>query len=313
MKINLLLVFLILAGCGPSGPSEGAELSRAQFKKTGKLESTKLNEASGMQAGDNGVFFLFNDSGGPRIYAIDATGRDLGEMEIPDAKNKDWEDITRVMGDDGPLLVIADTGDNLQSRKRVRLFFVAEPEAGDYSGELKTVHKLKVRYPDGPRDVESVAYDPASDMILFLTKRDNPPRLYGIPLDLALWEEEVEAVFLAEVPGFRPPSPQYILTHPKRGMSSSQPTGMDISSDGRRAAVITYRSLYIFQREDGESWAEGFQRVPDEFEGPRGLHDEAVCFGHDQDSIFVTTEGRPAPVYRLDYLEADHKSELIRE
>jgi hypothetical protein len=157
-----------------------------------------------------------------------------------------------------------------------------------------------VRYPDSPHDVEAVAYDSSSDMILFLTKRDDPPRLYGIPLDLALWEEKVEAEFLAEVPGFRPPTRKEILGNPHRGLWISQPTGMDISPDGRTAAVLTYRSLYIFERKNEETWSEAFQRPPEEHVGPPGYHDEGVAFGVDPGSVLVVTEGRPAPIHRLD-------------
>jgi hypothetical protein len=80
---------------------------------------------------------------------------------------------------------------------------------------------------------------------------------------------------------------------------------MDISDDGRTAAVITYRSLYFFERNQDETWAEAFQREPVEYPGPPGLHDEAVAFSHDQQSIYVTTERRPAPLYRLDHVGAD--------
>jgi hypothetical protein len=302
MKTYPLIISLLLAGCGPTALPGGEDSSRARFEMTGKLESRKLDEASGLQAGNNGVFFVHNDDGA-RIFVIDATGRDLGKMKVRGAGNKDWEDITRVMGDEGPLLVIADTGDNLNSRKKASLYFIPEPPGGDYDSDLKVHHKVDVRYPDGPRDVEAVAYDSSSDMILFLSKRDKPPRLYGIPLDLALWEEDVEAVFLAEVPGFRPPTRMEILGNPKRGMWISQPTGMDISADGRTAAVLTYRSLYFFQREDNETWVEAFQRVPEEHIGPPGYQDEAVAFGPEPGSVVVTTEGRPAPVYRLEYLE----------
>jgi len=270
---------------------------------TGKLQSASLDETSGMVAGDNGVFFVHNDDGKARLYVIDAAGRDLGLLKIRGARNKDWEDITRVMGNDGPLLVIADTGDNMQSRKKPRLYFVEEPKPGDYTGELEVTHKLDVQYPDEPHDVEAVAYDSSSDMILFLTKRDKPPRLYGIPLDLALWKDEAEAQFLAEVSGFRPPTRGEIARNPARGLWISQPTGMDISADGRTAAVITYRSLYLFHREEGETWGEAFQRAPVEYVGPPGYRDEAVALGQDSDTVFVTTERRPAPIYRLDYAE----------
>jgi hypothetical protein len=304
VQYMLLLILILLAGCDPSIPSEVTDVAGPRFKMVGKLENKKLDEASGITAGNGGVFFLHND-GGNHIFAIDASGRDLGRMKVKGARNKDWEDITRVIGEEGPMLIIADTGDNLNRRKKVSLYFVKEPATGEYENDLKPVHRLRVRYADGPRDVESVAYDAASDMILFLSKRDQPPRLYGIPMDLALWKDELEAVFLGEAPGFRPPTRSDILANPKRGLSVSRPTGMDISDDGRTAAVITYRSLYVFERKDHETWAEAFQREPVEYPGPPGLNDEAVAFSRDQQSIYVTTERRPAPLYRLDHVGAD--------
>ena len=270
-----------------------------EFEMAGTLENPRINEASGIQAGRNGLFFLHNDEKRD-VFVIDATGRDQCAFKLDDAKSRDWEDITRVPGENGPLLVIADTGDNKNKRKDVELYFFAEPEAEDCSKDQESVHRLSVRYPDGPRDVESVAYDPVSESILFLSKRNVPPRLYGVPLERALSEKKVEAEFLAEVPGFRPPTQMDILKSPSRGMWVSQPTGMDISPDGRMAAVITYRSLYLFHREEGESWAEAFQREPQEFIGPPGTHDEAVGFSADGKTVYVTTERRPAPLYRLD-------------
>lgn len=289
----------VLAACGSETPPAGDGDDGARFRLVGKLESEKIDEASGLQAGEGGVFFVHND-GGSQLFAIDGTGRHLGRMKVEDARNKDWEDLARVIGEDGPLLVIADTGDNHAGRKKVRLYFVGEPLDGDYSQTLKPLHRLDVRYEDGPRDVEAVAHDPASGMILFLSKRDEPPRLYGIPLDLALVEDELVAEFLGEVPGFRPPTRRDILSHPKRGLWVSQPTGMDISADGRRAAVITYRSLYLFERAETETWAEAFRKGPVEYPGPPGVHDEAVSFGHDQQSVYITSERRPAPLHRLD-------------
>jgi hypothetical protein len=293
------IALLMLAGCEPSTSVESVEETGPRFIIAGKLESEKLDEASGLQAGRDGVFFLHNDDGN-YLFAIDSTGQDLGRMKIKDARNKDWEDITRVMGEDGPLLVIGDTGDNFTTRKKVRLYFVKEPAADDFNEKLKPVHKLDVRYPDGARDVESISYDPQSDMIFLLTKRDVPPRLYGIPMDLALLEKEMDAVYVGEIHPLRPPTRADIFGSPKRGMWVSQPTGLDISEDGRFAAVLTYRSLYVFERKVHETWIDAFQREPAEFIGPPGLHDEAVAFSHDQKSIYVATERRPAPLHRLD-------------
>jgi hypothetical protein len=305
LSTPLLLSWMLVAGCQPGGDGpaaeSAAESARAapRFQLAGRLESKRLDEASGVMMTPGGVLFLHNDEG-TRLYFAGADGRNLGFADIEGTKNRDWEDLTRVPGDSGPLLVIGDIGDNHNRRKRVSLYFVPEPLPGQYPDKLRSIHRVRVTYPDGPRDAESMAYDPVSGMILLLSKRDKPPRLYGVPLDLALWQAEVEAEFLAEVPGFRPPTRSDILRSIGRGQWVSQPTGMDISADGSMAAVITNRSLYLFRRHDGESWPEAMQRQPEEIVGPPGLHDEGVGFSADGRSLIVVTEGRPSPIYRLD-------------
>jgi hypothetical protein len=313
--LGLCLAAAVLCGCEPGAEEAALEDREAgaqanpqsepqpEFEFIGKFAAGRLDEASGLQAGSGEAFYLHNDEGS-RLFISDATGRDLGGVEVA-ARNRDWEAITRVPGEHGPLLVIGDIGDNHGARKRVSLYFLPEPAAAEpgssTAAQLVAVrHRLRVTYPDGPRDAESLAYDPASGMLLILSKRDQPPRLYGIPLDLALWKQDLQAEFLGEVPGFRPPTRRDILTNPSRGLWVSQPTGMDISPDGRQAAVITYRSLYLFDRGADESWAEAFRRAPEEIIGPPGTHDEAVGFSADGRSVFVTSEGSPAPLYRLD-------------
>jgi hypothetical protein len=278
---------------------QSAAAERSPFMATGTLENRRIDEASGMQSGSGGVFYVHNDEKRD-VFLVDETGRDLGSFKLDGAKNSDWEDITRVPRGEGHLLVVADVGDNAAKRKDVELYFFEEPGPSGVDGDIEVAHRFSLRYPDGPRDVESVAYDPSSGSLLLLSKRDSPPRLYGITLEQALGEKEGVAEFLTEVPGFRPPDRLDLLTSPTRGAWVSQPTGMDISPDGRVAAVITYRSLYVFRREEGETWAKAFKRTPQEFVGPPGLHDEAVAFSPDGKSVYVTTERRPAPVHRLD-------------
>lgn len=297
-RLNLCLIAFILPLSVSAEPVQKRVESPA-YIITGTLQHPDLDEASGIQAGANGAFFLHNDEKRD-VFVVNDKGHHLGTFKLGESKNRDWEDITRVPGAEDDLLVLADTGDNTESRKSVSLYFFREPEAGTYDGKHESIHRLKLRYPDGPRDVESVAFDPSSETILLLSKRDKPPRLYGIPLKTALAEDESEAQFLAEVPGFRPPTVEDLLSNPQRGWWVSQPTGMDISPDGRKAAVLTYRSLYVFERNEDESWAEAFQKTPTEYLGPPGLHDEGVGFSADGRSVFIATERRPAPLYRLD-------------
>ena len=88
------------------------------------------------------------------------------------------------------------------------------------------------------------------------------------------------------------------MTKFRDGQWVSQPTGMDISPDGRWAAVISYRSLYLFEKAQDQDWADALAGEPIELEGPPSLKEEAVGFSRDGDFILVTTEGLPAPLYR---------------
>jgi len=305
MEIRLILTILLIffAGCDTGYIPEPAAEPANGFMVTAILEAKELDEVSGIQSGAGGLFYLHNDGGSPSIYIADADGRHLGKITIRNAKNRDWEDITRIPGEDGPLLVLGDTGDNKARYKSIRLYIVAEPlpPANEpYPNKIKLRHTIELRYPDGPRDCEAMAYDPASNMLLFLTKRDSPSHLYGLPLEEALQADKAKLQYLGDVPSFRPPAMADLVSNKKRGRWISQPTGMDISSDGRRAAVITYRSLYLFERAEDESWAEAFQKAPVEYVGPPGLHDEAVTFGFNALQVYVSTERRPTPVYKLE-------------
>ncbi len=302
IRIFKILILLILSGCEAGAQSPASTTTAPEFEQIALIKSRALDEISGIVMGMDGDFFVHNDEGKATVHVIDLKGRHVAAIRIRDAKNRDWEDMTSIPGDSGRLLVVGDTGDNKARHKSIRLYFIAEPrrnEQGKYPQEVERIHKLKVRYPDGARDTEAMAYDPSSNMLLFLSKRDSIPRLYGLALEDVLISKESELEFLGEVPTFRAPTAADLLRGGKRAKWGSQPTGMDISSDGKQAAVITYLSLYLWSREDDETWAEAFQKIPREFVGPPGLHEEAVTFGANPNEVFVTTERLPAPLYRL--------------
>lgn len=303
------LVFLLWS-CDrqTTGGTTGPEPPSALMEQTGFLSNRQLIEASGMQASHArpGDFFLHNDDSQPLLYAIDASGKDLGVLEIVPAKNQDWEDLASVPVGDGRWIVAGDIGDNWARRKSIKLYFAAEPRTGAndrYSGHLDLQHWLVLRYPDGPRDCEAMAYDPVDDRILLLSKRDKPPRLYGVDLATALGQEEAELEFLGPVHPLRPPTPADRAAWGGKTDWISQPTGFDISPDGNEAVVLTYRSLYRFRRAADEDWLDAMQRKPDELVGPPAPQNEAVAYSAGGEAIYVTTEKIPAPVYRIEFTD----------
>jgi hypothetical protein len=301
------LVFLLFA-CErqPSADETARGSQAARVEQMGFLANRRLIEASGIQASHAraGDFFVHNDDGQPLLYAINEKGADLGQLEIVPAKNNDWEDLASVPVLGGRWIVAGDIGDNWAKRKSIKLYFAEEPRtaANDrYSGRLDLKHWLVLNYPDGPRDCEAMAYDPVDSRILLLSKRDKPPRLYGVDLETALSREQAELEFLGTVHPLRPPAPADRANWGGRTDWISQPTGLDISPDGHEAVVLTYRSLYRFRREPGEDWLSAMQRKPDELIGPPAPQNEAVAYSADGASIYVTTEKIPAPVFRIQF------------
>lgn len=312
-RISLLvLAIFIVPACDRQAGQDPVETEMlpVTMERTGWLASDDIMEASGMQASHAraGDFFVHNDEGEPVLYAIDESGADLGSITIVPAKNKDWEDLTSVPVADGRWLVVGDIGDNKAKRKSVKLYFVEEPTTGKhdrYSGRVDLKHTLRLTYPDGPRDCESLAYDPVGNQILLLSKRDKPAGLYSVDLETALTEAEADLKFLGTIAKLRPPTSNDRFKFGGRTDFISQPTGFDISTDGSEAAVITYRSLYRFRRNPGEDMLSVLQRKPDEVVGPPAVQNEAISYSVDGRAIYVTTEKKPAPVYKFSFTDTE--------
>ena len=308
LPFTLILSLSLLSACKQQNEGDSVDLAAlpVTLERTGWLDADELIEASGLQASHTyqGDFFVHNDDGKSRLYVIDSSGKDLGNVDIEPAKNKDWEDITSVPNDGGRWLVAGDIGDNAAKRKYITLYFTVEPEPdlkGRYSGLLPMEHRIDLTYPDGPRDCEAMSYDPTGNRILLLSKRDRPARLYSVDLRTALTKSQAELEFLGTIAALRRPT---IADRAKWGGRVdwiSQPTGLDISPDGSEAAVITYRSLYRFQRQADEDWLTAFQRKPAEVVGPPAPQNESVAYSIDGKSIYVTTEKLPAPVFRFQF------------
>ncbi|MFT5139634.1 MAG: hypothetical protein ACI9CB_001280 [Rhodothermales bacterium] len=304
MKPSLKFALYLFFFCALNACTEEA-VERVGITKTGTLENSKLDEASGIQASwtREDRYFLHNDDGKAEVFVINAEGADLGSFLVKGARNRDWEDISMVPTASGPLMVIADSGDNFAKFKSIWLYFFFEPNAdelGRYSGNVPLFHAIELQYPDGARDCESIAYDSSSGKIYLLSKRDKPAGIYSIPLDDALSKTQATLSFEGNLATLRPPNVSDTKIFGKReGKWVSQPNGMDISQDGKIAALITYRSIYLFRRQDGEDWPTVLARKPVEFIGPSSRTEEAIGFTNEGTSIMVTAEGRSAPVYRI--------------
>jgi len=299
---------LLLAACSLGVVSAAAETLKRTIELAGQLEDPRLVEVSGLVSSrrDEARLWMLNDGGGgPNLHATDKRGRTHGELHIQAAQNRDWEDLAAFELDGEPYLLAADIGDNGGRRDDLRLYVVAEPDLrkGEQQDTTPAWH-IDFRYPDGPRDAESIAVDAQEGRVYVLTKRDLPPRLYSLPLEEPANGERVTAEYLGPITSLPPPPPEDIAAARQNEDWHWQPTAMDFSADGRRAAVLTYRAVYLYTREDGQSWYDALNAAPRRLDIGGILNAESLAFTADDQSLLLTVERRHAPLFRVDLRRA---------
>jgi hypothetical protein len=208
-----------------------------------KIASSMLNEASGLVKSRlwPNVFWTHNDSGDEaRIFPINRDGELLKPgwmknyvgIQIPDAVNVDWEAITT---DDSGNLIIADFGNNSNTRRDLALYLVKEP----YPWETVTTRVYRriifyypeqKEFPAAEKNYDAEAIFWWDGFVYFLTKHrsDSSTRLYRInPSD-----EQVEvAAELME---------QFDI----RG----RVTAADINTTGKKLVILTETSIWLFKK-----------------------------------------------------------------
>lgn len=217
--------------------------------KTGTIRSPRLRESSGVAVSraHRGVLWSHNDSGdGPYLYATDLAGTDHGMLRVPGVDPVDWEDLALASCPTRPgsCLYIGDTGDNLELRRWVALYAVPEPDPPASPAEsLRATGApavLRLRYPDGPQDVEAIFVSRRDSAVYLVTKgRSGSSRLYRVGRNL--WRSDT-VVTAQRV--------QLLAINPSR-REGRQVTGAAMSPDGRLVALRTRTGVYLFTPEPG--------------------------------------------------------------
>ncbi len=254
------------------------------FEITGEFRSGRLDESSGIAASRTqpGVFWTHNDSGDrARIYATNLTGTVLARFQVRGADARDWEDIALgpCLGKekDRACLYIADTGDNAGNRSRGIIYIVPEPDISTLSGEdeirTKRAHELRVRYPEGPQDVEALAVTPDGEVLLVTKGTRGPIVLYSIPSNKTD-ERSVRARLVDTLP-----------IRPARRFGNLV-TAAAVSPSGELLVVRTYTELYFFRFHADGVWQ---LRGPPCWIGLRQPQGEAVDF-FDDGAVVLASE-----------------------
>jgi hypothetical protein len=244
------------------------------------------------------LLWTHNDSGdAAHIHAVGIDGRRRATLALRGAVHVDYEDIASFELDGVAYLMVGDIGDNGGVRRELQLYVLREPDL-IADGESALAWTLRFRWPDGPRDSEALAVDPVRGEVLLASKKRVPAELFRLPL-----RPSGEEVLVAEPIGLfthiSQPTEADLRQNPVYGRYRAQVTGMDLSTDGNRLAVLTYLQAYVYERADQESWKQAIRRAPVEVQFPWLAQAEAIAFSVDGRSLWVGTERLPAPLLQL--------------
>ena len=294
-SVRFVLLWFALPAC--SGISGNAENQSPDVVQTGTLQNAAIGEASGLARSNlsEDLLWVINDGGSaPVLHAIGTDGSDRGSVRLMNAVNVDWEDLASFEAGGKSWLLVADVGDNAGTREHVSLYLVEEPVLPP--GGPVPARQIRFAYPDGPRDAEAVAVDVENQQVMILSKRTIPAALYAVPLQDSEGEATI-AVRLGEVAGIPQPGAEDLEQALANNDWHWQPTGMDISAEGMSAVILSYRAIYRFRRNAGESWIAALQAAPTVHSLGNIREAEAVSFDISGLGVFVTVEQRQAPLY----------------
>lgn len=259
---------------------------------TGYLQPKELDEISGIVASviHPGIYYVHNDSGDTsRFFAITPEGKLKATyyfkgMDKPLGVT-DCEDIS--MGP-GPVkgksyIYLGDIGDNNAVRTHLTIYRFEEPENMADSVSTLPATVLYLKYPDGPKDAETLMTDPIDELLYVVSKRGATVNVYTTPLnykdnDTVTLEKRATLRFGGLLPF------KWI-------------TAGDISKNGDQVLLKNYHNVYYWKRAPGEHIWTTMTRKPANLYYKNEKQGEAIGFSADDKGYYTTSEGQHAPIY----------------
>ena len=256
-----------------------------------KLKDKAIDELSGLAASRRypGLLWGHNDSGDTaRIFAINEQGETVATVNFSGLEARDWEDIA-VAGD---WIYIAEIGDNFGVNENIRVYRLHEPDLKpDRLGQtidLKTGswEEMTLHYPGGARDAESLVATPDAHLLI-ISKDKKGSNFYTLKRpwsngQIATLDKIFDNVDIGET-----------------GWLTRLVTGADLSPDGRQLTLTTYAQLWQYDLASPYNFASIGISAPRKRDLPPLRQCESVCYSADGQSLWVSSEGKRAPLWEL--------------
>jgi hypothetical protein len=229
-----------------------------------------LDEVSGILYVQDSTIWAIEDGGNKdEIYKVDFNGDILKTFEVKNAKNNDWEDITK---DQNGNIYIADTGNNNSDRKDIVIYKIPNPEIE--KGNKIDAEKIEFYYPEQKKyppnkanrnyDVEAVFH--SKDKLYLMTRNRADPfagnaSIYTVP--------DTNGKYAATLVG---------SINICKDWKTCQITGIAISPDKKKIVALSYGKLFVFTDFTLDDFSRGTMSTIDI--GAR-TQLESICFVND--------------------------------
>jgi len=256
--------------------------SFAPAVETGTVQSDQVIEASGLVASrqNPGGLWAHNDSGdSARIFAMTAEGEHLAQLTLAETSAYDWEDMALGPGPEPGVdyLYLGDIGDNSNNRESIVIQRVEEPALPTDIPELPSV-PFALKYPDGPRDAETLLSDPVTGDLYIVAK---------------VWKGEAGVY---RYPAPHEPGETFIL-EPLSPIFFELATAGDISPSGDLLIIRSYVHARAWPRVAGQTISEAFAAEPCNVPLTAEPQGETIAFTAEGTGYYTLSEGTHQPIF----------------
>jgi hypothetical protein len=264
------------------------------------IKNPAVDESSGLAASRSnpGIYWTHNDSGdGPLVYAFDATGENRGVFRVAGAQARDWEDMAIGPGPQrgSSYLYLGDIGDNDKARSEIVVYRVVEPKLtpADKSSSKSnprttaTAEAIRLRYPDGKFDAETLLVHPTTGNLYIITKvLLKNAVVYEAPAPLVAGQ----AITMKRIGEIKVPS-----------LTGGALTGGSISPDGRRVALCDYLQGYeVLLPATSKNFNDVWKQTITGFKLGQREQGEAITYRADGRALLATSEGKLPPLIQVE-------------
>jgi hypothetical protein len=292
-KLNIIIPIVILLFVGAYARHK---YDQREYDITGTLPTKQQDEISGIAASgiNKDIYYIHNDSGDTsRFFAIKPDGKLIATIYFKGdpRESQGVHDCEDIAVGPGPVkgksyVYDGDIGDNYAKRNYITVYRVEEKTAWatDTSQQTNAVAvPIHFRYPDGPKDAETLMIDPIEKLIYIISKRKDTVGVYTSPLI------------------YKPNDTLVLTKRCKLYFSGIKPfkwiTAGDISKDGQQILVKDYVKVYYWQRKNNEPIWKTLLRQPRILPYKMEKQGEAIGFTPDGKGYYTTSEGVYSPIY----------------